>query len=187
MYIIDNIFQNILGDNMEKSGITRRIDDLGRIVIPKEIRKNLRIKDSDELEISIQDDKIILSKFDYLKQDKVVSCLLYSLGKTLNRNVLFTSRDKVIDYYLYHNEENKIIELNDNIIKLIEEREVITSDVTNNILLDKEDSNLHYVISPLVINGDLIGSIIIYGKEILNKKDNEIVIFSKSFLENYLE
>ena len=187
MYIIANIFQNIFGDNMEKTGITRRIDDLGRIVIPKEIRKNLRIKNSDELEISIQNDRIILSKFDYLKKDNVVSCLLYSLGKTLNRNVLFTSRDKVIDYYLYYKDEDKIIELNDNIIKSIEEREVITSDVDNNILLCNEDIDLQYIISPLVINGDLIGSIIIYGREKLNKKDNDLVNFSKSFLENYLE
>ena len=172
---------------MAKTGITRRIDDLGRIVIPKEIRKNLRIKDSEELEISVQDDKIIISKFDYLKQDKVIGCLLYNLGKVLNRNILFTSRDKVIDYYLYHKDEIKIIELNDDIIKLIEERKVISSDVINNVSLCNECSALQYIICPLVINGDLIGSIIIYGKERINKQDNELITFSKSFLENYLE
>ena len=186
MHIIINIFQNIIGDNMGKTGITRRIDDLGRIVIPKEIRKNLRIKDSDELEISILDDKIVLSKFDYLKQDRVVSCLLYSLGKTINRNVLFTSRDKVVDYYIYHKDEIVIKKLNDDIIKLIEGREIVTSYLTNTIICN-EDSNLQYIISPLVINGDLIGSIIIYGKEKINKSDNEFVMFSKIFLENYLE
>ena len=44
---------------MEKSGMTRRIDELGRLVIPKEIRRNLKIKDNDQLEINIIDNKIV--------------------------------------------------------------------------------------------------------------------------------
>ena len=172
---------------MEITGITRRIDELGRIVIPKEIRKNLRIRDSDELQISIQDDKIVLSKFDYVRQEKVISSLLNSLGKLLNRNILFTSKYKVIDCYLCHKDDIKIIELNDDIIKLIEKREIITSDVTNNSLLCNKDIELQYIICPLIINGDLIGSIILYGKEIINKKDKDLAIFSKCFLEYYLE
>ena len=43
---------------METSGIVRRVDDLGRIVIPKEIRSNLRIKSRECLEIYTVDDKI---------------------------------------------------------------------------------------------------------------------------------
>ena len=38
---------------MQKKGISRRIDELGRIVIPKEIRRNLKIRESDELDITI--------------------------------------------------------------------------------------------------------------------------------------
>ena len=45
------------------SGIVRKIDDLGRIVIPKELRKSLNIKNSDDLEIKITDNKIILEKY----------------------------------------------------------------------------------------------------------------------------
>ncbi len=187
MYIIVNIFQNIFGDNMENTGITRRIDDLGRIVIPKEIRKNLRIKDNDELEISILNDKILLSKFDYLKKDKVISCLLYCIGKKINHNVLFTSRDKVIDYYLFHKNEVKIIELNDKIISLIDERKFTTSDLNGNVSLSSEEIDLQYIICPLIINGDLIGSIILYSEDEINKKDELLIEFSKIFLEIYLE
>ena len=46
---------------MEASGIVRRVDDLGRIVIPKEIRSNLRIKSGECLEIYTVDDKILLN------------------------------------------------------------------------------------------------------------------------------
>ena len=47
---------------MKATGIIRRIDDLGRIVIPKEIRKNLRIKEGDNLEIFVQNEEIFLRK-----------------------------------------------------------------------------------------------------------------------------
>ena len=74
---------------MEKSGITRRIDDLGRVVIPKEIRRNLKIKDSEEVEISVIDNKIVLSKYESVKKDKTIGCLLRSIGKFLGCNVFF--------------------------------------------------------------------------------------------------
>ena len=45
---------------MKTTGVIRRIDELGRIVIPKEIRKNLRIKNGDSLEIFLESDNIIL-------------------------------------------------------------------------------------------------------------------------------
>ena len=52
---------------MNTTGIVRRIDDLGRIVIPKEIRKTLRIKDGDPLEINISNENIILKKYSTLE------------------------------------------------------------------------------------------------------------------------
>ena len=48
---------------MQKTGIVRRIDTLGRIVIPKEIRSVLDINDSDEIEISTDNGQIILKKY----------------------------------------------------------------------------------------------------------------------------
>ena len=45
------------------TGIIRRIDELGRIVIPKEIRKSLRIRVGENLEISVDGESIILKKF----------------------------------------------------------------------------------------------------------------------------
>lgn len=46
-----------------KTGIIRRIDDLGRIILPKEIRKSLQIHEGDPLEISIEGDTICLDKY----------------------------------------------------------------------------------------------------------------------------
>jgi len=49
---------------MKSTGIVRKIDELGRIVIPKEIRKTMNIQDGDGIEILISDDKIVLKKYE---------------------------------------------------------------------------------------------------------------------------
>ncbi|AKL96653.1 transcriptional regulator, AbrB family [Clostridium aceticum] len=48
---------------MKSTGIVRKIDDLGRLVIPKETRKNLGIKEGDPVEFYVEDEKIIIQKF----------------------------------------------------------------------------------------------------------------------------
>ena len=48
------------------SGMVRRIDELGRIVIPKEIRKNLKLNMGDNVEIYVEDNKITLKKYSTL-------------------------------------------------------------------------------------------------------------------------
>ncbi len=170
---------------MAKSGITRRIDELGRLVIPKEIRKNLKIRDNDEIEISIINDKIILSKYDILQKDNVIHQILLSIRKALGKNVLFTSRDKIIDYAVISKEKPDFDDLNDDVIRMIENRK----EIVNNFKVfkvyggNKENA---CIISPLIIRGDLYGSIILYYDEI-NNQDKSVMTFAKTFLENYLE
>ena len=59
---------------MKTIGIVRRIDDLGRIVIPKEIRNTLRIKSGDNLDVMVYDNKIILQKFSNVAKVENVVC-----------------------------------------------------------------------------------------------------------------
>jgi AbrB family transcriptional regulator, transcriptional pleiotropic regulator of transition state genes len=48
---------------MKSTGIVRKVDELGRVILPMELRRNLRIVEKDPLEIFIEDDKIILQKY----------------------------------------------------------------------------------------------------------------------------
>lgn len=48
---------------MRATGIIRRVDDLGRIVIPKEIRETLRIEDGEPMELFIEDDGVFFRKY----------------------------------------------------------------------------------------------------------------------------
>ena len=170
---------------MENIGITRRIDELGRIVIPKEIRKNLKIKSSDELEIKVIDNKVLLSKYDGLEKEKTVNELLVSINKETGKNVLYTSKERIVDKVL---NDNKNIEsdLDMNIYKKINNREKIES-LKSKIKLFKEEELLSLILYPIIINGDLIGSIILYSDKDIDLSDRIIMGFSKRFLELYLE
>lgn len=49
---------------MKSTGIVRRLDDLGRIVIPREIRKSLKLMEGDALELFVENNSLILKKYD---------------------------------------------------------------------------------------------------------------------------
>lgn len=59
---------------MKSTGIVRRIDDLGRIVIPKEIRKTLKIKEGDPLEILVEQSQVLLKK--YMPINSIEGCVV---------------------------------------------------------------------------------------------------------------
>ena len=64
---------------MKTTGIVRKIDELGRIVLPKELRKCLNINTGDDFQIRVEDEKIILEKYSYLKNYeqeilKIINC-----------------------------------------------------------------------------------------------------------------
>ena len=82
---------------MKATGVVRRIDDLGRIVIPKEIRRNLRIRDGESLEIFVDGDNIVLKKYSIMKNiDEYASNLVDSLYSLVKKSVVITDCDSVI-------------------------------------------------------------------------------------------
>ena len=60
---------------MKATGIIRRIDDLGRVVIPKEIRRNCNIREGDPLEIFLQDGTVVLRKYNPNYRDELMATL----------------------------------------------------------------------------------------------------------------
>lgn len=85
---------------MKETGVTRRIDELGRIVIPKEIRKNLRIKNSDPLEFYVEDSSIILRKHSTSSRlIEVGEILSKAISSNLSVNAIITDNDEIIFAY----------------------------------------------------------------------------------------
>ena len=144
---------------MKSTGIVRKIDDLGRIVLPKELRQTLNITAGDDFEILMENDIIILKKFSRISSiTEDIQKLIISFSKNINFSIFITTNDKVINF----NNEKLFPE----ITKLIKERKVHIGEHPNQIkisqtlLLDGK-----YIIMPIIINSDLLGSIIAFGKE----------------------
>ena len=66
---------------MKATGIVRRIDDLGRIVIPKEIRRNLGLREGEAMEIFLENDCVCLKKYSPSEEDLAIKCQKYISGR----------------------------------------------------------------------------------------------------------
>lgn len=82
---------------MKTTGMVRRIDELGRIVIPKEIRKQLMMKEGESISFELENDKIVLTKFSMLnKMGPMVQALLEGMYAKYQNSFLICDRDTVI-------------------------------------------------------------------------------------------
>lgn len=171
-----------------KFGTIRRIDDLGRIVIPKAIRQSLRIKSGDNLEIFVEKEDIILSKHSELKKIEDIEIIIANILKEiLKASVLITDKDKFILVCGNVKQKYQNKEISNEILEILENRQMIVKE-NSNILLTKEyKENGNIVINPIIINGDVIGSIIIITKENLDESKIMAVSLLTTFLTKYIE
>ena len=80
-----------------KTGVIRRIDELGRIVIPKEIRRSLRIKEGESLEILVDNENIILKKYSLIKNlNDFAQNITDSIKSFIKNSVLICDTDSII-------------------------------------------------------------------------------------------
>ncbi len=149
---------------MKSTGVTRKIDDLGRIVIPKEIRKNLGIRDGESLEIFTEEDSIILKKHSEIEKfedlGKKLSDLIESIFKV---DVIITDREKVIASTKRDILINKL--LDEELIYLIDNREefVGRKDIFGTIS--------KVTIVPIIASIDSLGLIILISNDDLDLKN----------------
>jgi AbrB family transcriptional regulator, stage V sporulation protein T len=177
---------------MKATGIVRRIDDLGRVVIPKEIRRTLRIREGDPLEIFVdRDGEVILKKYSPISElsdfaKEYAEALFDSLGNP----ILICDRDT----YIAVAGGSKKDYLNKNISELIEktmeERNSVIMNKQENVALSdgSEEAVSAYTVGPIIANGDPIGAVIIFAKEgTLGEVEQKAVETAASFLAKQME
>ena len=158
---------------MKATGVVRRIDDLGRIVIPKEIRRTLRIKEGDPLEIfTDREGQVILKKYSPIGElSEFATGYAETLSKTTGHIACITDKDSVIAVSGGSKKEFLEQSLSSELEKVMENKEIYTSKENNEISLpitqndNKERKFNSQVIYPIVSDGDVIGSVILLSKE----------------------
>lgn len=174
---------------MKSTGITRRIDDLGRIVIPKEIRKNLKIKENEVLEIFINNDEIILKKFSpFNDSEKVLSDYIKVINDMTGNDVIITDRDKVILSSKRLEERLLNKKLSEYVNDLIENRSIFLSNDMKGIeVIDNEKIKQNYCFIPFIIDSDVIGSIIMFSGKEIDENSKSLLLIASKLLVNYIE
>lgn len=157
---------------MKATGVVRRIDDLGRIVIPKEIRKTLHIKEGEPLEIfTDRDGQIILKKYSPIGElSEFAAGYAETLARTTGHIACITDKDTIIAVAGGSKKEYLEQNISNEIEKVMENKEIYTSQENNNESLpitqndnDEKKSNSQ-VVYPIISEGDAIGTVILLSK-----------------------
>ena len=181
---------------MKATGIVRRIDDLGRVVIPKEIRRTLRIREGDPLEIfTDREGEIILKKYSPIGElGLFAKQYAESLSQTTGHIVCITDRDQIIAVSGGSKKELISKPISSKLESVIEDREnvmaVSTDDKFVKITSDETEEYKTQVICPIISEGDAIGAVIITTKDVKVKfgvTEQQLVHSAAGFLGRQME
>ncbi|MFC0190377.1 stage V sporulation protein T [Fictibacillus aquaticus] len=160
---------------MKATGIVRRIDDLGRVVIPKEIRRTLRIREGDPLEIFVdRDGEVILKKYSPINElGDFAKEYAESLAESSGHTVLIADRDT----YIAVAGGSKKDYLNKSVGKVVENamsdrKTLVEMNGADAELIDNVKENTAHIVAPIVAGGDPIGAVVMVAKE--GKKISEL-------------
>lgn len=152
---------------MQITGIVRKIDDLGRIVLPKELRKTLNINPGDDFQISIDNEKIILEKYFLLKNNEEELIKMINCFNSDDNKVYLVINNKIVNK---DNEQitNKVKDI------ILTRKQYLNEEINKYIISDNIIEEGKILIAPIVYNSDLLGSFII-----INKDSSELIKLSK--------
>ncbi len=159
---------------MKATGIVRRIDDLGRVVIPKEIRRTLRIREGDPLEIfTDRDGEVILKKYSPIGElSDFAQEYTESLHNTLGHIACIADKDFIIAVAGGSKREFHEKSISADIEGIMESKKSVVANRSQNntlysIVSNGDDAGKYssQVIVPIISQGDPIGAIILLSKE----------------------
>ena len=181
---------------MKATGIVRRIDDLGRIVVPKEIRRTLRIREGDPLEIfTDREGEIILKKYSPIGElGQFAGEYAESLAQTTGYLVLVTDCDHVIAASGSGKKEFEEKPVSRQLEEAISERKNYQASAGDaefmKVTLDDAGEYTEQAFSTIICEGDAIGAVIICNKDEkkkMNDTEGKLAEAAASFLGRQME
>ncbi len=155
---------------MKATGIVRRIDDLGRVVIPKEIRRTMRIREGDPLEIfTNKEGEVIFKKYSAVGElGNFAMQYADALYKISGHNTVITDSDSIICAAGVGKKELNDKKISSEIETVLKNREpyfVENLSESRVHLLDHDNTYLCGAVIPILSEGDVIGSVVLYSTE----------------------
>ncbi len=181
---------------MKATGIVRRIDDLGRVVIPKEIRRTLRLHESTPLEIyTDKEGEIILKKYSPMEElGSFAKQYAEALAAGSGHGVVITDRDQVVAVAGGIRKECVSKNISHGLERLIEERESLNTVRSNRdfigVIEDDVEEYEALAMATIICEGDAIGSVVLLSKEPRAKMsvtEEKLVQTAAGFLGRHME
>ncbi len=149
---------------MRATGIVRRIDDLGRVVIPKEIRRTLRIREGDPLEIFTEKDgEVIFKKYSPMGElSDFAGQICETMHKTTNKIAAVADRDSIISVYGMSRKELIDKRISAELEQIMEGRQAYHRENGEKKIaaVDGADSAWISVAVPIISEGDVMGCVL---------------------------
>lgn len=183
---------------MKATGIVRRIDDLGRIVIPKEIRRTLRIKEGDPLEIyTDREGEVIFKKYSPIGElQNFASEYADALQKTSSMPIFICDRDEVIAVSGASKKEYLDRKISRGLEEIVESRSLYVRSEGNEAVAVTHDGGSHYVncAMPILSEGDVVGCVVSamsydapMSSKISNETESKLIQTAGVFLGKQME
>lgn len=181
---------------MKATGIVRRIDELGRIVIPKEIRRTLRIRETDPMEIfTDKEGEIVLKKYSPLGGlAECAKTYAESLARTTGNIVCISDREQIIAVSGTSRRELVEKPVSQKLEQVMQDRETVLADSTQRQYVTISDSFSDefqsQVISPIISHGDVLGAVIMLSKNEkvkFSEPEKNLTMVAADFLGHHME
>ena len=156
---------------MKATGIERRIDELGRVVIPKEIRRTLRIKEGDPLEIFTDRDELMLKKYSPIATlERFSKATARSLNDLSGKLAVICDTDGVLHAFGDGKKELDGKSLSEDMDRILKERRSYIASVAEGgdilpLTSAREEGVTAQVIVPIISGGDCLGAVAVLSRE----------------------
>ncbi|HBY20266.1 MAG: stage V sporulation protein T [Clostridiales bacterium GWE2_32_10] len=182
---------------MKATGIVRRIDDLGRVVIPKEIRRTLKIREGDPLEIFTQKDgEIIFKKYSPIGElGNFAKEYAEALAQVSGHITCIADKDQLIAVSGGSKRELLKKEISEQLERAIDDRTIVLANKNDShyipVLMNEGDNRYNaQLIAPIISEGDAIGAVIFLsedGKTKMGEVEEKLAQSAAGFLGRQME
>ena len=177
---------------MKATGIVRRIDDLGRVVIPKEIRRTMRIREGDPLEIFTgANEEVVFKKYSPVGEMGVFATQYADvMARACSLPVLICDRDHIIAVAGESKKEYMDRRVSPQLEQAMEERKVVVTNAARRLYVAEGKDRPVGVMAPIVAAGDLAGCVCILCNEqgdVPSDSDQKLAQVAAAFLGKQME
>ncbi len=178
---------------MKATGVVRRIDDLGRIVIPKEIRRTMRIREGDPLEIfTDKDGGVVFKKYSLMGGlSDFAGQMCETLSKLSGLTAVITDRDSVLSVSGACRKELSERSVSEELEKIMEGRQLyVVQDGQSQVAICRDSEQYRAMVcAPILSGGDVLGSVLFVQEEGKTAGDAEVKMIQTAagFLSRHME